>query len=53
MAVIAHVSLTGVSKDRITAGDHTLRVAAACTTGTASAITAGADKDATAVVLGN
>jgi hypothetical protein len=51
--VLRNVTLTGVTKDRITAGAHTLKAAAACTTGTASGITTGADKDATVVVLGN
>ena len=50
---LRNVTLTGVSTDRVSAGDHTLKVAAGCVTGTASAIAAGADRDATAVVLGD
>jgi hypothetical protein len=50
---LRNVTLTGVTKDRITAGAHTLKAAAACVTGTASTFTTSADKDATVVVLGN
>jgi hypothetical protein len=51
--VLRNVTLTGVTKDPVTAGAHSVKAAAACVTGTASAFTTGGDKDATIVVLGN